>query len=103
MTPTQICAVQNISRANIPVTPSTPKTRSALEKKPSLASSRQQCICDHLCLWVSSQQCPDPASLDARTGSRFAAFSLEIFLSGWGQLSLTTADSKPLTAARGIR
>lgn len=54
ITPAQIYSIQNISCANIPVTVSTPKARSAPEKEPSLATSCQQRVCDQLCLSLAS-------------------------------------------------
>lgn len=82
--PCHICAIQNIIHANIPETASTPKTGSALEKKPSLASSCQQHLCDQLCLSLASGFHHSSAQiLQAQMPQLqgfFASFSLEISL-----------------------
>lgn len=83
-----------------------PESKVSTREQPSLASSCQQHLrpalpVSHLC--GSLQPCPDPASSDSRTARVFFFCVLpgNLPLSGWGQLSPTTADSKTLTAACG--
>lgn len=103
ITPAQIRATQNTSHANIPVTASILKTRSAPEKKPSLFPVHVSSV------FATNSACPSalgfitalPRSCELRRQFVCCFLPGNLPLSGWRQLSLTTADSKELTAARG--